>query len=61
MDEEVEDADAVLAVLEGMGISVGRRGELGAGEEAGEVTGVAFALAGRTRAISPFANLVGTS
>lgn len=58
LDELVDDADAVLAVLWGIGIRVGN-GELGAGDDDGdEVTG-AFAPAGSTRAMSPFGNLVG--
>lgn len=61
VDEEDDEADAVLAVLWGIGINVGIIGELGAGEEAGDVTGVAFAPAGRTRAMSPFGSLVGTT
>lgn len=61
VDEVDDDADAVLAVLWGMGISVGIIGELGAGEVAGDVTGVAFAPAGNTRAMSPFGSRVGTT
>lgn len=60
VEDEEDDADAVLAVRCGIGIRVGR-GEDGAGDVAGEVTGVAFAPAGKTRAMSPFGNLVGTS
>lgn len=57
---EEDEADAVLAVLWGIGIRAGM-GEVGAGDEAGDVTGVAFAPAGSTKAMSPFSNLVGTS
>lgn len=59
-DEDDEEADAVLAVLCGIGIRVGK-GELGAGEDDGDVTGVALAPAGKTNAISPFGSLVGTN
>lgn len=37
------------------------RGDGGAGDVAGDVTGVAFAPAGSTKAMSPFGNLVGTN
>lgn len=60
VDDADEDAEAVLAVLWGIGINVGN-GEVGAGEEEGDATGVAFAPAGRTRAISPFGRRVGTN
>lgn len=57
---EEDEADAVLAVLWGIGIRAGM-GEVGAGDEAGDVTGVAFAPAGSTKAMSPFSSLVGTN
>lgn len=60
MEDAEEDDDAVLAVLWGMGMSVGN-GEVGVGDKDGDVTGVAFAPAGSTKAMSPFANLVGSS
>lgn len=59
LDDE-EDDDAVLAVLCGMGINVGN-GEVGVGDEDGDVIDVAFTPAGSTKAISPFANLVGSN
>lgn len=59
VDEAEDEADAVLAVLCGMGMSVGS-GEDGAGDETGD-TGVAFAFAGRTSAMSPLGSRVGTS
>lgn len=59
-DDEEKDAEAVLAVLCGIGMRVGS-GDVGAGDEEGDATGVALAPAGRTRAMSPLGNLVGTN
>lgn len=60
LDEVDDDADAVLAVRWGIGIRVGT-GELGTGDDDGDVTDAVFAPAGSTKAMSPLGSLVGTS
>lgn len=53
-----DEADAVLAVLCGIGTSIGM---CDPGDVAGVTIGIDLEPAGSTRAMSPFDNLVGTN